>query len=65
VPIATRRTETSETPTSRAQGFSSRLQVRALLGTFSIASAMILPIGSSLFAEMVPTWANHVAADRL
>ena len=27
------------------------------LPTFSIASAMILPIVSSLLAEMVPTWA--------
>ena len=28
------------------------------LPTLSIASAMILPIVSSLFAEMVPTWAT-------
>ena len=27
------------------------------LPTFSIASAMVLPIDSSLFAEIVPTWA--------
>ena len=27
------------------------------LPTFSMASAMILPIVSSLFAEIVPTWA--------
>ncbi len=27
------------------------------LPTFSIASAMMLPIVSSLFAEIVPTWA--------
>ena len=28
------------------------------LPTFSIASAMILPIVESLFAEIVPTWAT-------
>jgi hypothetical protein len=28
------------------------------LPTFSMASAMILPMGSSLLAEMVPTWAT-------
>ena len=35
------------------------------LPTFSIASAMILPIVSSLFAEIVPTWAIAVPLDRL
>ena len=30
------------------------------LPTLSMASAMILPMGSSLLAEMVPTWATIV-----
>ena len=30
------------------------------LPTFSMASAMIFPMASSLFAEMVPTWAISV-----
>ena len=34
------------------------------LPTFSIASAMILPIVASLFAEIVPTWAIIVPLDR-
>ncbi len=37
--------------------FASSTVMTPSLPTFSIASAMILPMVSSLFAEMVPTWA--------
>jgi hypothetical protein len=35
------------------------------LPTFFIASAMMLPMVESLFAEMLPSWAYHVAGDGL
>src|SRR2546426_803238 len=37
--------------------FASSTVITPSLPTFSIASAMILPISGSLFAEIVPTWA--------
>src|SRR5688572_1441138 len=47
----------STTSSSLARPEPSSTVITPSLPTFSIASAMVLPIDSSLFAEIVPTWA--------
>ena len=55
----------STTSSSVSIVFDSSTVMTPSLPTLSIASAMIVPIVLSPFAETVPTWAIIVARDRL